>query len=1079
MKVTAGYDEFKTHRLILDRLKTALARQEFGLVVIFPTLSLLEAVQEELLADPEVPGYGGFRLLLFEGFIQELGQELGVGRPKPGPLEQELLLYECFKRLDAAGKINYLNRVPCNSGYRQAILQGFAEWKRSGLTPERFRNWATGRGPRVEQLALLYDLYQQALVERGFGDEYLILEELEKRSGSPGNGEPQDTVVLYGFSDLTPIQMRFIQALASRFRFEALVDPTLVAEFQDLIAKHFPFTIHTPSGFIEPDSALKKLQRRFWAGPPVPEAIEPGDRSLQIWQAAGATGLATGIAREIRDCLRAHPDWGLRDFLILTPVPQAFIQTARPVFQEYGLTLPETAIPIQQSPMVARFLEALRVVNADWQWNEIAVLVRRSYPKRLNAVVDRLLLEIADRYGAVSGRRRWLNLIRQEAFRQYFCELGLDLEPLTAILHKTATIPDSATLREYLTFCRDWLSTPQIPLEPDDPLFVREIQDRRAVRELVRLIEVWIRFLDSAVPELSVVREATLRCSEFQRQFEDFLIRAELEPLSSARAELRVLPLREARGLLARVVFIVGLEQGVLPRFYVNDWKLTPAERLDFRSRGVELETGVQYQIQERLAFYWALQTAVQSLYLVYQNQDDNGQPLVRSAFLEEIVDYFPGLEQRRRILPLVPKAPGEWNDCYTAYEKRSFWVERLNAPVREIMSNEANAPNLFDAVDQVNIVAQNASGVINGFSETAPWIEPSCRILEAEILDWQDRCGFQPVFFRDQESYERLRRVFGSGYVWSITALEDFRDCPYRFFLKHALKVKPLLEPELFPTGLELGNLYHQILQDFCEHYRGMSLVAEKAAEYRQVLADCFESFYREWQESAPNDLLKLVLFIQEKQIRRALNLWLDSEIHWAEATNHRFRIFGLEYAFGLAKGDYDAGSLPEPYQLETDDGPIRIWGKIDRVDRDEAGYFNVYDYKSGRGPSTQDILNIKRLQLAVYLLALEQLSFGQDRALGGSYIGLRQPSRSRGGVWRAQRIALPFGGKAALADETWEKWLHGVEAALVETVTAIRDAEFGSLGADCPDYCEYRDICRRSEREGGWADGAEQGTK
>lgn len=1078
MKVTVGYGELKEHRLILERLKTALARQEFGLIVIFPTLSLLEEIQDELLADPEVLGCGGFRLLLFEGFIQELGQELGEGRPKPSPLEQELLLYECFKRLDAAGKIDYLNRVPCNSGYRQAILQGFAEWKRSGLTAERFRNWATGRGPRVEQLALLYDRYQQALVERGFGDEDLILAKLEKRSGVTGNRGSQETVLLYGFSDLTPLQMRFIQALSSRFRFEAMIDPTLVAEFQDLIAKHFLFVIPTRSGSGATGSALKKLQQRFWAGAPVPEPIEPEDLSLQIWQAAGATGRATGIAREIRDWLRSHPDWGLHDFLILTPTPQAFIQTARPVFQEYGLTLAEMALPLQQSPAITRFLEALRVVNADWQWNEIAVLIRRSYPKQLNAIVDRLLLEIANRYGAVSGKRRWLNLIRQEAFQQYFCELGLDLGSLTAILRKTAAIPDSATLPEYLTFCRDWFNVPPVPLKPDDPLLTLEIQDGRAVRELVRLIEIWIRYLESTVDGPSAVKDAILRCSEFQRQFEDFLVRTELTPLSPLTAELRVLPLRESRGLKARVVFIVGLEQGVLPRFYVNDWKLTVADRLDFRSRGVELETGVQYQIQERLAFYWALQTAVQSLYLVCQNQDDNGQPLVRSTFLEEIGDYFPELEKRCRILPLVSKSPSEWNDCYTAYEKRSFWVERLNAPAQEIAGDNATAGNLFGAGEAVNTPkAPNTSGAINEYSKMAQWMEPSCRILAAELLNWRDRRSPQSGFFHDQEPLERLHRIFGSGHVWSITALEDFRNCPYRFFLKHVLKVESLVEPELFPTGLELGNLYHQILQDFCEQYRGLSLAAEKTAEYRRVLAGCLANFYREWQESAPNDLLKLVLLIQEKQIWRTLNLWLDSEIRWAEATNHRFRIFGLEYAFGLAKGDYDPGSLSEPYQLETTDGPIRFQGKIDRVDQDESGYFTVYDYKSGRGPSTQEVLNANRLQLAVYLLALEQLSFGPDRALGGSYIGLRQPSRSRGGVWRADRIALPFSGKAALAGETWEQWLRGVETVLVETVTAIRGGEFGSLGADCPDYCEYRDICRRSEREGGQADGAEQG--
>jgi ATP-dependent helicase/nuclease subunit B len=212
----------------------------------------------------------------------------------------------------------------------------------------------------------------------------------------------------------------------------------------------------------------------------------------------------------------------------------------------------------------------------------------------------------------------------------------------------------------------------------------------------------------------------------------------------------------------------------------------------------------------------------------------------------------------------------------------------------------------------------------------------------------------------------------------------------------------------------------------------------------------------------------------LQENHIRQTLLRWLTSELRWSAETRQRFHIRHAELGFGLVKGDYDPASQPHPYQLEADPptGGIRIWGKVDRVDADAEGNFVVYDYKSGLGPSANDILKLDYLQIPVYIMALEQLLFGAGTAAGGSYLGLRQPSRSRGGIWRVSKMEA-FSGAGVLEETAWRDWLAQVRDIIRDSAGAIRNGVFYSAGEKCLPYCEYRDACRRGEWEAQAIDG------
>ncbi len=1039
MRVTVITGELQTHLEIKQRILQALNRHDFQLIVLFPTLSLLNAVQNELLNLPEISGIGGIRLLLFEGFIAEIANRFGLNQARPSRLQRELFVTQAFHYLQSRGKLEYLTRAPFNAAYRQAILGGIAEWKRSSLSPALMAEWAGSKGAKEQELAMLYQLYQTLLQTKGLVEEDLILKQLEELSGDFTADHLEARVLLYGFTDLTPLQMDFIKVLKVWFEFEAIIDPTIVSEFQTLTAGHFYFKPFKPVQNIEPKSNLQRLQKFFWSAKPQRFEIENDDHSLELLRIAGQNRQAEGVARAIMKLWRADSSLNVNSFLIFAPQPSQFLKTALPIFQEYRIPISEPERVVSEFPGVNRFLQSLMAASNDWRWSDMELLIRQYYAGSQVEYGDQLILVLGERYGSLSGRIRWLNLVYDPAFREYFGELNLELTPLLTGLIWLEQLPLETSLEAYLQLAAEWFnseaarSMQRLATTPE--VLKEQLQNYRAVQ----LLSETLKELLEHGEELPGFCE-NLTLLEFQRFCQDYLLSLELPPLPESLPGIKVLPLREARGLTAPYVFMVGLEQGVCPRSYVSDWKLSHLDRCELKSLGIELETSEQYKIQEKLAFYWTIQTATERLYLVAREQNNAGQPLSRSAFLDEILRWFPDLWDRALKYGLAPEPPLDFASCYGSSELRKRWASYLVTPLTELsVSERAMAEELL--------------------------LEPEYLQMGWRIYQYQERQHRFFESFLSSAAENLLEFLVGEQRILSLTALEDYQRCPYQFFFKHLLKVRALIKPELRPGGRDLGNLYHQVLQEFGENYRGDILYRADELKYQQILRGVFEKYFQQWQEQAANDLDRLILKFQEEQIWQNLVRWLKQELEWSEKNGSRFYFRYLEFAFGNKCGEFDPESVFEPYEFELQGRMIRLSGKIDRVDMDEQGNFVVYDYKLGRGTTRNDLLKLEQLQIPAYLLALEQLGVAMGQGVGGCYLGMKhRAAREENGVWHETRFTTV---KGIITATEWDQWLSGTKELLAELVLRIRQGKFHPQLEQCFDYCEYQDCCRKKEWE------------
>lgn len=1039
-KYTVVPGELKGHHLVLSRIKAALQSRDFSSIIIFPTLSLLNEIREEIMAGPELNGLGGVRLLLFEGFIEELVGRFGIEGRRPSSIEQELLITEAFNRLVQVGALSYLNRIPFSASYRQALLEGIREWKRAGLTPEILKEWASDQNAKEKELALVYQAYQQLLIHRGIQEEDLILNRLAKQRAEAGKVPETDLVMVYGFTDLTPLQNDYLKILEFWFDFEFIIDPTTAPVLQKMVARQFP--VKFPDYEATPtNNALEKLQNYLWIEKPGVIGLQPEDYSLRLIQAAGSIREAAAIAREIVGIMLGKPGCRWEDFLIITPNPREFCKTAEPIFKKYGLHLRGSENRTgREFPALNLFYEMLTAGDNDWQWPEMELLIRHYYAGTDPASGDRFLLWLGEGYGAISSRMRWLGLTQEQGFVQGMAEAGFEIEPLARLLDWLAKIPEQALLKDYLDLAQQWFKSQKFcsgeKFPEDFELLALEVENFQAVQAGIEIIEV----IKQTVTGLKIF-QTELPLREFQQFINDYWSELTVKPAGGKNQSIRVLPPREARGLRAPVAFITGLEQGKFPRVYVNDWKLGLSDRRDLRSIGIELETGEQYRDQEAFAFYWSIQTAGERLYFVYRDQDGGGQPLNRSIFLDEVLQWVPDLEQRAIRYGLAPRVRSSIEECYTINERKE-WL----------------AYTLLKAIDRIGPERLELVRTFLG--------EEEYYRLALQIHDWNCAEG-KGDLGEDRGVDQLLKARFGADHLYSITAIEDYRSCPYRFFLKHVLKARPAPRPTLLPELLDLGILYHAILREFGKRVRGQSLVKGEMERYWEIITEIMTEQYREWRRWTGSELAEMILFLKQEEIRLTLRRWLEAETKWTEATNGRFKMDQFEWGFGIAGAGSGWEIKNQPYRLEDGSNTINIWGRIDRVDTDSDGNFTVYDYKLGKGPVVKDLVELKNLQIPVYLMALEQLYSGSGQAAGGCYLGLREPSRAGGGVWNRDKLGSVLKSKGLLEQAEWDDFLETVRGEIAAAVSGIRSGHFGLTGDDCPKYCEYSSCCRRLERE------------
>ncbi|HKO00159.1 MAG TPA: PD-(D/E)XK nuclease family protein, partial [Thermoanaerobaculia bacterium] len=280
-----------------------------------------------------------------------------------------------------------------------------------------------------------------------------------------------------------------------------------------------------------------------------------------------------------------------------------------------------------------------------------------------------------------------------------------------------------------------------------------------------------------------------------------------------------------------------------------------------------------------------------------------------------------------------------------------------------------------------------------------------------------------------------------------SPTQLEDFGECPQKFLLKHVLDVDDLDTPEreLQINHRDKGSTDHRILEQF---YRGVTDADYEAARNSlpvvppSIIARLEAAIDAEFDrlESEAPPFNRNIRAIERNATKRILRDFVARDL--AELVAHNLRPRHFEYKFA------------EPFIIHAAGVPIRIKGKIDRIDQDDAR-FRIVDYKSGKALRHQDLSKKidrgVRLQLAMYAMAVSEF-FSVDP---GQVSGTIKPIVA--GEAKATSFAFDLADKHDGLQQTLDIFASAILRGHFPAFPNEKDNDFNSCK-----YCAVKLSCR-----------------
>lgn len=884
---------------------------------------------------------------LSELILRELG---GITRELMDPAAASLMMSLALE--EVKDELSVYRRNAFGHGFLARLADAAAEARNAGVTPEALAAFSMAQpdGPLREktfELSLILDAYR-AVVGRSFTDPADLVDIAAKRL--PGSGYFAGAAVFVdGFYSFTAPEYHLLEQVmagAEELCVSLCCDRILSKEpaFQPAVkAAERLMRIAARNG-IPAETAV-----RF------PDQDRHGSPSALAFEAAARGEGAPGPGAEKQLGIRAY----------LAPNPQEEIRmvaaSIAALVRDEGFRYRDIAVIGRD---LTRYRTLLPAVFAEWG---IPAFLDERGRARQSALLSGVVCAVELACGV--GRREMQELLKSPVF-------GID--PKTAgecenyctvwsVRKKDWFLPfrnhpdgmveqmsDAARERlERIEACRRTVAEPMVRLrtaarQRSGKLFAgavfRFLEETGAAENLFRFAEtfpeterrafletqsqLWeglIHVLDLFALLLEDARPDEKRLCEL---FELALGCVEVATPPRTLDEVAVGTADRMRPEAPRAVFLIGAVEGEFPAVPPKGGLLSDAERKRMAEEGLELiGEDESFLENERMFLYGASSAASERVFVSAPKAEATGEALSPSVlFARAAALSGGGMPQDRFFLArTAAAAAGEF--------ARRF---REDTPERAALEEALVRAGRAQTVEQVRRAAER-----------------------------------RPHRLEDGAVSQEL---FGRRMTLSPSKIETYYRCPFSYFAKNGLGLRPLRKAGL--SALEEGTLVHEAMERLLQKYGGRGIAGVPEAE---LFAEA-EQFIKEYVRGKVIDPDSLPL-----RVRHGFERCADAIVRLAKRLGEEFEQSLFEpVAFELPIGG--EGEVP-PLEVTAPDGTVlRIEGKVDRADVAEIGgkrYLRVIDYKShGKKFLLSDVFYGLNMQMLIYLFTIWKEGKG---ALGG----------------------------------------------------------------------------------------------
>jgi ATP-dependent helicase/DNAse subunit B len=721
------------------------------------------------------------------------------------------------------------------------------------------------------------------------------------------------------------------------------------------------------------------------------------------------------IAKKIRYLLKNRPDLELSDIAVVSRKPSLYTSLFHEIFYDNEIPVNiSDRYALKSSSVVSAVFSVLDMLRFGYKRQDVHKTLKNKYLDFSYQLDGNEIIPDADNLNRIAeklkifsglkddGKKKWLDSIEQYCKiidYRFECERNdLDSYEVRSYEVEKKNLIKAALDFENAMAKLDILKTKLTPLE-FQKFIIEEILKKlklveninQGAEELESLknisgrfdyllihdeIEKDIKSLNEFIKILEEQTKILTKISGQKKYSRDELIDRFRSAVSAGKFQLRlrrgygvtITSIEQLRGMNFKVLFLCGAVDGEFPLNYKTDLFLGK-ELIDSELRHYSSEKMLFFEFL--ISNYDALNSENDSIYISYPTSDGD-KNIIPSSFIYDLKQIIENLPIKDNDIEKIKKDIQK-GDCPAGYE----WLDAITTQ-SELASAVANKiyyrESYKDYFEKMNYAPKKL------FDKTEHDLEKLYTEIELQNLNSTciDICPADETYTMPTKTY-------------SVSALDVFIACPYRFF---AEKILHLSDEEKIERGLsdaERGSLLHKILYIFYKTLQTNDMQSQpiaitanngkypplkivqldktKRAVYLELLKEIAINELKSFNFDNPFvDFAKSELLGGEAQ--GFLEYWLDNELANLDKQDFRPALFELNF------GGKASASLPL-----VEIGGLSFRGKIDRVElktnSEEIVEFRIADYKSSIGSTSEKgkIEKAKALQLPIYMLAMHKL--------------------------------------------------------------------------------------------------------
>ena len=208
-----------------------------------------------------------------------------------------------------------------------------------------------------------------------------------------------------------------------------------------------------------------------------------------------------------------------------------------------------------------------------------------------------------------------------------------------------------------------------------------------------------------------------------------------------------------SRSHKVKAIFIIGLNDGMFPSINRNEGYFNDKDREYLKTNGIELAKGTLDRLYEdNFNIYKAFTTSEEKLFLSYSSSDSEGKSLRPSIIIAKIKKIFSNIKEESDIL------------------EKKFYI------VNEKVTFDELLVNLKDGIE----IEEYWYDIFSYFYQNEKW-------------KYKLENSLKGIYFTNKTSNiseEAINKLYGNVLRTSISRLEQYRACPFSYYLKYRIKI-------------------------------------------------------------------------------------------------------------------------------------------------------------------------------------------------------------------------------------------------------------------------------------------------